>query len=81
MAPELEHFTSYIEEGINSDIEKWEFPPEFRQQREKIKDLFYARPLKEMAPDQAEAQKAFADNLQKASRLAENLCNAVNNNF
>ena len=48
---------------------------------EKIKDLFYARPLKEMAPDQAEAQKAFADNLQKASRLAENLCNAVNNNF
>ena len=75
--PELELFAEHIEQGIADNISEWEFPPEFRNKREEVKDRFYEKPLKEMAPDQEKAEKELSGNLRKAALLAEKLCSTI----
>ncbi|MBR2363708.1 MAG: hypothetical protein IKA79_00775 [Lentisphaeria bacterium] len=73
VAPELAIFAEYIEQGIAENTSNWEFPAEFRNKREEVKDKFYEKSLAEMAPDQKKAERELSANLQKAIKLAENL--------
>ena len=77
VAPELELFAEHIEQGIADNISEWEFPPEFRNKREKVKDRFYEKPLREMAPDQEKAERELSGNLREAAYIAEKLCTII----
>ena len=76
-APELALFARYIEKGLSDNTSNWEFPAEFRNQREAVKDRFYKTALKDMAPDQEKAEKELPGNLRKAAMLSEKLCEII----
>ena len=80
--PELEVFISHVERKLAAGKrEYWIFPDSFQTDRKRIQDRFYERPLREMAPDCAEARRNLKRNLLALRGQTEKIMSFANQEY
>ena len=72
--PEMEAYTGWAAAKIQADDHTpWEYPEMFEETRKTVRDKFYETPLKDLAPDHAEAFGKLSATLKKLAETTEKI--------